>query len=222
MRFARTIMATLLALALTAGVAISGTAQVEPGTSELDIEGLEKAYGRTFNGDMMAMMEAPEEDLSGWFMLTVMVLEFDNEDNAGAGYEQLTGDASSSAAEEDVSLEEVELDLDVDYTAYQAVEEMDGISTNVLLVTAHDGDYVYAVSGITFGDDPVGTVESVFGDVQGADAGDDEEMFHDDGTSMGGLWEKFPTLESVQEQVPALTSASDTIYVPTTDSTPIN
>ena len=49
-----------------------------------------------------------------------------------------------------------ELDLDVDYTAYQAVEEMDGITTNVLLVTAHDGDYVYAVSGITFGDDPVG------------------------------------------------------------------
>lgn len=219
MRFTKTIVAALLALLLAMGAVVSISAQ---DSSDLDFEGLEKAYGRTFNADMMAMIdvEDPEALPTGWFMLTTMVLEFDSEDSASAGFEQFNEQTTEDALGEGVSLEDVELDLDLEYSAVQAVEEIDGITTNVAVVTALDGEYVYAVSGITFGDDPVAAIESVIGEMQEAEAGDGEGTFDADGASEGGLWDKLPASDSNSVEMEALTELSDAIYFPEQESTP--
>jgi hypothetical protein len=221
MRMLKTIVPALIALVvLMTGAPAVAAQDTDPAMPEMDIEGLEKMYGRMFNGDMMAMIETPEGEATGWFMLTTMVLEFDSEDNAKAGFERLNEESTSGAEGEDVELEDVELDLDMDYMAKQAVDESEGMTTNMVVVTAQDGEYVYAVSGMTFGDDPTELVESTVKDMKDADTSDDEEMFHEDGTSMGGLWAKLPTVEHVQEQIPALSSVSDIVYYPAQESTP--
>lgn len=222
MRFTRTIAATFLAVLLTVTAAVSTSAQDAPEMPGLDIEGLEKAYGRTFNADIMAMIDTddPEAIPTGWFMLTTMVLEFDSEDSARDGFEQLNEGAASGATGADVALEEIELDLDVEHSAVQAVEEMGGVTTSVALVTALDGQYVYAVSGITFGDDPVGLVASIVSEMQATEAGDGEETFDAGGASEGGLWDRLPAPATVASEAETLTEVTDIVSFPVEESTP--
>ena len=137
MRFTRTTTAALLARLLAMAVAVPIAAQ---GTSgEMIFDGLEKAHGRTFNADMMAMvdMEDSEAIPSGWFMLTTMMLEFDSGDSVSTGFEQSNEQTAADALAENVSLKNVDLDLECN--AVQAVEEAGGMMTNVAVATAHDG-----------------------------------------------------------------------------------
>jgi hypothetical protein len=219
----RIIVPVLVALALLAG-AMPGAAQEEPTMSDLDIAGLEKMYGRAFAADMTAMMDpaSPEAVLSGWWLLTTLVLEFESEGTASAGVETMREEiASSSAAGDAVVLEEVELDLDdLRYSAQRAENEQGGVTTSMLLVTAQDGRYVYAVVGLTFDENPAPLVESVILSMRDAEVGDDEEMYQQDGTSTGGLWAKLPAVENITSRAKVLTVVADTVYYPAPDSTP--
>lgn len=220
MRFIKTVVPALVALVVLMTGAPAVAAQGADPTSGMDVEGLEKSYSRSFSGDMMAMVETPEGEASGWFMLMTMVLEFDSDDNAKAGLEQMTGEVTSEMEDESATMEDVELDLDMDYVGKRMSEEAEGSSSTMVMVGAQDDEYVYVVMGMTFGDDPVDVVESTVKGMKDADTSDDEEVFNEDGTSTGGLWAKLPSAESVQEQVPALTSVSDAIYFPAPEGTP--
>jgi hypothetical protein len=116
---------------------------------------------------------------------------------------------------ETVEIEDIELDLDMDYVAKKMVEEVEGASSTAVMVGAQHEEYVYVVMGMTFGDDPTDVVESTAKAMKDADTSDDEEMFHDDGTSMGGLWAKLPAAEDITAQAEELTLVSDEVYYPT-------
>lgn len=217
------IVPAFLAFALLGGAMTGAAAQEEPTISDLDIAGLEKMYGRSFAADMTAMMDpaSPEAMPSGWWLLTTQVLEFDSEDSARAGVETLREQIASTSGAGGAALEDVDLDLDgLNASAQRVDSTQEGVTSSMLLVTAQDGRYVYAVSGLTFGDDPAPLVESVVLSMRDADVSDDAEMFHEDGTSTGGLWAKLPTVEDITSQARALTVAFDAVYVPAAEGTP--
>lgn len=223
MRMRRIIVPVLVAFALLTG-AMPGAAQEEPTMSDMDIEGLQKMYSRSFAADISTMIApaSPEAMPAGWWLLTTLVLEFESEDTATAGLdtirEQIT---STSAAGETAPMEEIELDLgDLDYAAQRADSAEGGVTTSMLLITARDGRYVYAAVGLTFGADPVPLVESTIRAMRDADVGDGAEMFHEDGTSTGGLWDKLPTVAAIAADAPVLTVANDTAYYPLPNATP--
>jgi hypothetical protein len=158
---------------------------------------------------------------SGWFALTTMVLEFDNADNAKAGNDLLIKDVESTdMTDTGTTLEDATLNVDYDYTAKQAIATEQGMTTHILVATSQDDKYIYAVVGITFGDDPADVVASTLTSLRDTKAGDGDGTFHDDGTSSGGLWDKLPALEQAQAQVPALVEAMDEILFPVQDGTP--
>lgn len=212
------IVPALLALTLLTGATTVAAAQEEPTMTDMDIEGLRKMYGRSFAVDMSAMMDtaSPAAMPSGWWVLTTLVLEFDSEDTARAGFETMREEAAATGGA-GASLEEVDLDLgDLAYSALRAEDEM----TSMLMVTAQDGEYVYAVVGLTFGEEPAPLVESVLKTMRDADTSDDAEVFREDGASTGGLWAKLPSVEDVTSRGEALTVAGDTVYYPAAEGTP--
>ncbi|HYH12314.1 MAG TPA: hypothetical protein VD789_08180 [Thermomicrobiales bacterium] len=82
-------------------------------------------------------MEDSEAIPSGWFMLTTMMLEFDSGDSVSTGFEQSNEQTAADALAENVSLKNVDLDLECN--AVQAVEEAEVVRANVAVATAHDG-----------------------------------------------------------------------------------
>lgn len=216
------LMALLLLGMATAPIAAQEADPAE-GTDFQDLEGIQKAYVRSFSIDFMAMMESatPDAEPSGWFLLTTMALEFDSEDNAKASKDLLLDELESTdMGNVGATLEDAELDVDFDYTAKQAVTDEEGMPSIIIMATAQDGNYLYVVVGVTFGDDPAAATSSVLTTMKETDASDDEEMFHEDGTSTGGLWAKMPSGEQVQENAPLLTEVTDEIAYPAPEGTP--
>lgn len=220
MRMLRMIVPALLAFLLLAGATSSTSAQGTPAASVEDIEGVERAYSRTFSVDETSLSNpaSPEAAPTGWFTLTTAVVEFDNEENAMAGFEVQAAVMNTTGV--DMQFEDVELDLDFKHTAQQAEEKQGAVTTSMMLVTAQDGEYVYAVAALTFGEDPTPVVESTIRAMRDADVSDDDEIFNTDGASKGGLWAKLPSAEDVTEQLEALTTVTDTIFVPQQEGTP--
>jgi hypothetical protein len=213
----------LLMLGLAAAPIAAQTPVGDGGTQIENLEGLQRAYSRTYTADMMAMFNiaTPDAMPSGWFALTTMVLEFDNADNAKAGNDLLIKDVESTdMTDTGTTLEDATLNVDYDYTAKQAIATEQGMTTHILVATSQDDKYIYAVVGITFGDDPADVVASTLTSLRDTKAGDGDGTFHDDGTSSGGLWDKLPALEQAQAQVPALVEAMDEILFPVQDGTP--
>ncbi|MDQ4045158.1 MAG: hypothetical protein M3173_06900 [Chloroflexota bacterium] len=218
MRLFKVMAPVLLAFAMVAGATAATVAQDGPeATPEAEIpEGLEKWYARTFSADLFAIFgpqATPAADPEGWFLLSTNVLKFETEEQAEAAAEQLLAQFEEQLAAEDIQLEDVELDLDLDYTAQRAEDEEQGVTTVVLEAVAQDGQYVYAVVGVTLGVEPAPLVERA---VQAMQEGEvtGEEDFDVAGLSEGGLWAKLPTAEEIMAEEPALVTVEDTIFFP--------
>lgn len=220
MRMVKITVTAVLALLMLAGATGSAMAQ----DSLDDFDGVEKVYARSFKADMASLMSADDPDAvpSGWFSLDTMILQFDSEEHAAAGGELLMSEEglAESVDGAEADMQDVELDLDLDYVARSFEQEQDGVTTNLLQVFAHDGEYLYAVVGVTFGDDPVDVAESVISMLKDADTSDDDEAYNADGTSEGGLWAKLPAAEDVSAEVDGLTSVTDVIFFPEMEGTP--
>lgn len=220
MRMVKTIVTAFLALLMLAGATGSAMAQ----DSLEDIEGVEKVYSRSFKADMASIMDVENPDAvpSGWFSLETMVLQFDTEAHAAAAGELMMGEEglAESVDGAETEMQDVELDLDLDYVARTLEQEQDGVTTNLIQVFAHDGEFLYAVVGVTFGEDPVDVAESVITMIKEADVSDDDETYNADGTSEGGLWAKLPTAEDISAEVDGLTGVIDVIYFPEMEGTP--
>ncbi|HEV2127589.1 MAG TPA: hypothetical protein VGR22_03110 [Thermomicrobiales bacterium] len=218
MRLFRVMAPVLLAFSMVAGMTTATAAQDVPeATPETALpEGLEKWYARTFSADLFAMFgpeASPAADPEGWFLLSTNVLKFETEEQAAAAAEELLAQFEEELAAEDLQLEDVELDLELDYTAQRAEEEDQGLTTVVLEAVAQDGQYVYAVVGVTLGVDPAPLIERAIQAMQEGDVSGEED-FDIVGMSEGGLWAKLPTVEEITAEAPALVTVEDTIFFP--------
>jgi hypothetical protein len=225
MRLLKTVVPGLLALLMLSLVASPMSAQVdEAAGSEFDeLEGLQRAYSRSYTPDLMAMfgMATPSAEPTGWFALTAMAMEFDSEDSAEAAVDKMMEMITEGDMEvEDIDFQDASLDVDFDHRALQASQEEDGMTVQVLFAVTQDSNYLYVAVGLTMGDDPAPVTGEALGMMRDAEAEGGEGDFSDDGTSEGGLWDKLPTLEQMQELAPEFIGATDEITFPESDSTP--
>ncbi len=210
MRMPRIVSVALVAVLMLAGMTGAVAAQEAPSPDEIvsGLDGFEKMYGRTAAVDL----SAPAAEPSGWFGLAAYVLEFNSEEHAAAGATAMmeNGAVQQMATMQDGAvIEEVELGIDIDHTAAKLTAESDGGTSTVLQVVAQDGEYVYGVFGIATGVDPAPAVASLVTTMQENEVSDDAEMFHEDGSSMGGLWAKLPSVEEIQAIAADLTNIED-------------
>lgn len=214
MRQTAKLMAPLLALLMVFGSAMTAGAQApSPEQIVTNLDGFEKMYGRTAAIDL----SAPAAEPSGWFGLAAYVLEFDSEEHAAAGATAMMENGAvqqMATMQEGAVIEEVELGIDFDHTAAKLTAESDSGTSTVLQVVAQDGEHVYGVFGIATGVDPTAAVESLVTTMQANEVSDNEEMFHEDGSSMGGLWAKLPSVEEIQAIAADLTNIEDQMVTP--------
>ena len=222
----------LSALLLIMMLAIAGTrsssvlaqddATAESGSAFDDLtqlEGLEEAVGRTYSFDYEALMaNASPEDFEnfeypeGIQYLSAIVLKFDSDDNAKAALD-LAAEELPNAAGDDIELTEIEVDgFNDDTLALGATEEDEelGPTATTAIITQED-EYLYLTIGVASGEgqDATETVSELAKQVIDGDTGGDA-TFNEDGTSEGGLWDKFPDAGS--ELVEGLVATDEQIF----------
>lgn len=225
MRILKNIVPSLLAFVVITASVSTISAQSEGSLQFEDLEGIQKAYARTFNADMAAMANGatPGATANGWYALLAMALQFDSADHAGAGLETVLNEVeASSFAGEGGQVEDVELDIDMEHVARRNVLEADGMTVTALIAAVHDDEHVYLVAGVTFGEDPAPVVASTLSSIVETDASSEAETLRENGTSEGGLWARFPSLEEVQADAPALVEVEDQeLYPVPSQATPV-
>ena len=214
MRRIAKLTAPLLAMLLVFGSAtIAGAQDPSPEEFMVDVDGFEKMYGRTATVDL----SAPSAEPSGWFGLAAYALEFDSEEHAAAGATVMMENGAvqqMATMQEGGVIEEAELALDVEYMSAKLTAERDSGTSTVLQAVVQDGEYVYGVFGIAISVDPTSAVESLLTTMLENEVSDDAEMFHEDGTSLGGLWAKLPSVEEIQAIGSDLTNIEDQMVTP--------
>ena len=220
----RTKLSALLAVLLFAFTFVGGTgvgAQEEDAASlELgDLEGIQYAVNRTYSLDYSAMMDVmstPDAELempSGLMALSAMVLEFDGDDNAESAFGTIIDEmATEELATEGV--EEVDLDLGDDSTSYAGVEEYDGVESDVVVTIVRDGNFIYLIYGASSEIDLQETVKDFTNTLIDND-GSGEGEFNEEGTSTGGIWDKFPAAD---DELVADLIAFDMVMYPETET----
>lgn len=226
MRLLRVMVPVLLALAMVVGMAGVAVAQDAPeATPEAGLpEGLEKWYARNFSVDLESLFATPTDDAapSGWLALSTNVVSFATEEQAAEATDDLLQQLEEVTGGENVVVEDVELDTRLDSTAKVSTEEIEGVSTSVIQAVVQDGVYVYLVVGFAADTDQTDLITTVLDTMADAAADEGEEAFDSSGGSQGGLWNKLPTAEMIQEEVPSLTVVEDVIFypVPEPEATP--
>jgi|GEM_PF-2501549 len=172
------------------------------------LEGLHTVIARDFSVDYEAIyssMATPEVDEEfidpelpqGLQYMGAAIFHFENDDNASNAYDLLTEDLTEQSAANGIDYEEIEVEDFGDNTIALKAEEGDetyGTTTLVVIITQQD-EYLYLGTGTALEDDPTDSVTELVSHVKDADAGDGDGEFHADGTSQGGLWDKFPTVD---------------------------
>jgi hypothetical protein len=202
-----------------AGAQESTPEGLQPG----DLDGIQNAISRTYALDYSAMMESmstPDAEFSmptGIIGIGGVIIEFDSDDNAATAFGKLQEDVlSDDTFAPDTDVAEFELDAGDQGTAYAGTYETDGQQSEDDLAIVQAGNAVYIVyaSGIETDVQPVVTdfVQHLI-DTEGSGAGE----FSEDGTSTGGLWDKFPAAD---DELVAGLIAYDAIVYPETAGTP--
>lgn len=219
----------LLAMFLLAFTILGGTgvgAQDEP-TGELlpeDIEGLQHAVVRAYSLDYSAMLASATpgtepEVPSGVFLLGATILEFDSSDNAETALIQIDEDTDAGGeaglgGETEVS--SIDLNLGENSIGYSGVEDLDGEQVETVIALVQEETYVYFVVASGSGENMQAiTTEFANGLIENDGSGEGE--FNEDGTSSGGLWDKYPAADG--ELITGLIPF-DQVLFPVPESTP--
>ncbi|MGC4189826.1 MAG: hypothetical protein QM589_01150 [Thermomicrobiales bacterium] len=203
----------VLALAMTALIALGhpvATMAQDTGEDQLqisDLDGVQAAVSRTYTVDFAALfsMDAsptPESEGPQLFALGGAIVQFDNDDHAKSGYTTILDEVQKQAdtsTPEAVSFETVDLggDLGDERTALRMTGEdagdIDG--GDILALVVRDGSTIYMFTGIANTGDPSDALVAFAKVVMDGKAGNDAATFNEDGTSTGGLWDKFPAVD---------------------------
>lgn len=186
-------LTALLALVLTMGCS-SASAQDAPPVDLSWLDGLETAYGRMYFQAPSATPAADADTTNRPLFGMATVLTFDSPESARAGFDVLEDEFSRGffgASETDVEK------MAIDDLGDNAVEFRDALTLDTApsepatIVLVHDGDTVL-FSVMVSGPATSEWAHSFAGHILGAETGTDEVVFHEDGTSTGGAFERMP------------------------------
>jgi hypothetical protein len=130
-------------------------------------------------------------------MAIVMVMAFDSAANGEAAFvpfSELMADSVTSELD-DASAGEPVADLGDEALAYHAADESDGFRVDVTILTVRKGEVIYLALTMT-ANDTSDDLSRAFMDVMlSREIGDGDVEFQEDGSSTGGAFDLFPTLE---------------------------
>lgn len=221
LKFSALLALVLLAFSLVGGTGVGAQDDIEDEFQPSDLEGIQYGVSRSWSMDYEAMfaMTTPgaEEDfdMSGLLFMGGMVIEFDNGDNAESAYDRIAEEfTAESLIDDDATYEEWDIDAGDKSTSYYSMQEEDGVSSEIVLSLVQDGDYVYIVSAAGSEVDLKGSTQDLMKTMIDND-GSGEGEFNEDGTSSGGLWDKFPAADD--ESVAGLIASDEIVYPEPTD-----
>lgn len=218
----------MLALGIVAALALAhpaATLAQDSGEDTLqikDLPGVQTAVSRTYTLDFEALftMEGtptPEATGPQLFALGGSIIQFGNDDDARGAYTTVLDEVQKQSdagvgTPDAVSFETIDLgaDLGDERTGLRmAGDDTGGIASgDIVALVVRDGSLIYLVTGVADTGDPSDAVVAFTRSVMDAKAGGDEVTFNEDGTSSGGLWDKFPKADD--PVIAGLPSAMDT------------
>jgi hypothetical protein len=218
MRLPLKISALLAMLLLAFSLGASGAGAQDEAVEEFDpaeLEGIQHGVARYYSPDFSAMMDsvgtpgAEPEMPTGVMSAGALVLEFDSDDNAEKALERVEQEITSEEAGMTAHMEEIDLDLGDNSISYSGSEEMEGMQMETVVTLVQKDNYAYMV--FVGGSDV--DVQSLTTDLANTlidNDGSGEGELSDDGTSTGGLWDKFPAADD--EAIAGLTASDQVIY----------
>lgn len=206
----RLVRAFLVALAciLPGVAALAQTPEASPVAS--GIEGLVESASRQYSTDPELV---PADDPEALVVITAHLFRFDNDGHAREAYEAVTENPSEAllgggeSGEEGPEIEEAEID-DLGDRAYaiwlSATHAEDGVTGHFRALYVQDGEFLLLVTAIAGTEDATAYADDIARVMTERDAGDGEAATSDDGTSTGGIWDKFPPAgdEAVEGLIP--------------------
>lgn len=216
----------MLMMALGLGQSGTGAAAQDASAPPFEfgeLEGSRQAVSRTYTIDVASLADSvgtPGPDgelgeipeLSGVISLAGVVGEFDSSDNASAAVDRIDEETTASleGQPEAPALEPADIDLGETSRAYTATQEIEGQTLNLSVMIVQQDEYLYFVVGGVIDDDAQSLTTDFTQALIENEAGDGEPQVKDDGTSSGGLWDKFPTADD--EMVANLTAFDEQLY----------
>ena len=215
LKFSALLAVVLVGLSLLGGTGAGAQEAATSEEEEFDLGsldgiqyGVSRYYGREYSPaastDTAPATEAPAA-ITG---MGGIILEFDTDDNARSAYDRLTEDDLLKSEFTGDDSEGWDVDLGDESTGYKSAEESDGATENAAFILFQKGNYIY----MSFAEGTNMDVESAvkdFGNAMMDADGSGEGDFKDDGTSTGGLWDKF---KADEELVAGLIPADDILY----------
>lgn len=147
------------------------------------------------------------------------ILEFDSSENAEAALSQLdeeTGAQNEASMGGETEVSEIDLELGDNSISYSGVENLEGQEAETVITLVHQDTHVYFVVAAGSGEDIQAiAIDFTNGLIERGGSGMGE--FNEDGTSTGGLWDKYPAAddELVSDLLPF-----DQVLFPVPESTP--
>ncbi|MCO5218186.1 MAG: hypothetical protein M9909_05020 [Thermomicrobiales bacterium] len=193
----------VLALLLTLGLSVqSVAAQLDTDATELDpkdVPGLIAGYSRTYAPDIEALMATPSADLldlSAYMRnVSIMTYVFESDDTASDFFDmmkdQMTDELSAPSPE--LGQAEVSEVTGIDKDAMQVTVDMGDLGVGLTILMFIDGDTVFAIMAMDATvDDATAMAIDIANYLIDAEVQDDEVTFNEDGTSIGGVFDRMP------------------------------
>ncbi len=212
-----------LTLLLSLGFSLPAVAAQTPvaeGTpvmgGEMDIEGMESVYDRTYMVDFEAMMASPSADLASMDtaammrMVSVQGVTFDTDENAEAYLADMKSqiEAAQESGDEMSDIEVQPLE-GMDRDGLLITTFMDDLGIGSAAIIFVDGNQVFMIVAIDSELEPATTLATdVAMFVNEAETETDEVTFNEDGTSTGGVFDRMPA--AGDDLVSDLPSVADT------------
>ena len=202
-------------VSVAAATTAQDTATPAAGDGNLDVsklDGIEQGVSRSYMGDMSALMGGmgtPGADASatpdftslGLFSMDGAIFRFSDDAKAKAAFGTLSDEVTRSLSNDaKVQLKDESVDGLGDNTkAFSGAVEAQGISTSVFVIMTQKDQFIYFTTGISFSKDANEVKDSTVNFTKAlidGKAGDGEGTVNADGTSTGGLWDKFPKADN--------------------------
>ncbi|MCO5216772.1 MAG: hypothetical protein M9950_11560 [Thermomicrobiales bacterium] len=193
----------VLALLLTLGLSVqSVAAQLDTDATELDpkdVPGLIAGYSRTYAPDIEALMATPSADLldlSAYMRnVSIMTYVFESDDTASDFFDMMKDQMTDELSAPSPELGQAEMSevTEIDRDAMQVTVDMGDLGVGLTILMFIDGDTVFAIMAMdTTVDDATAMAIDIANYLIDAEVQDDEVTFNEDGTSIGGVFDRMP------------------------------
>lgn len=195
----------MAAVAGPRGVVAQASPEASPDAiaGPVDLPGFQQVVARMYSGDIGAILAAAAATptasgtpVPSVVTMTAVAIQFDSEASAAGAYDaalaQLTGPASTGGIE----LKELAVEgFSGKTNAYTAsIEQGEGITLHQVVVITQDGAFIYETIAVALssGEEAQAIATNVAKAMIATPVGTGEATFVKDGTSTGGIWDKFP------------------------------